>query len=115
MNYTINISDHLASLFINQEDDETETEFLERVKQAEGKHFVAFRVIDIRKGSQKQFQMQSPYFTLDNAEERDAVITATFEALGKAVVANETRKAAEPAPATVVQSGLILPPGFGNS
>lgn len=112
MNYTINISSHSATDFIGQVEHETEPEFLERVKNAEGKHFIALRIVDIRKGTQKQFTMQSPYFVLDDEEEREAVITATFEALGKAVVANEKSKADHPDPEP---TGLVLPPGFGRS
>lgn len=113
MNYTIQISAHDASAFIGQEEGESEANFLERVQLAKGKHFVALRVVDVRKGSQKQFQMQSPYFVLEDAGERDAVLTATFEAMGKAVIANETRRATE-AP-TPEPSRLILPPEFGRS
>lgn len=113
MNYTVNISAHSATAFINQDEDETEAAFLERAKAAEGKHFIAMRIIDIRRASQKQFQMQSPYFVLEDDEERASIIAATFEALGKAVTANEKAKASlppEPEP-----SRLVLPPEFGKS
>lgn len=113
MNYTIQISAHDASLFIGQEEDESEADFLERVQLAKGKHFMAFRVVDVRKTSQKQFSMQSPYFVLTDEDERASIIAATFEALGKAVIANEKNRAKEmPAPEP---SGLVLPPGFGRS
>lgn len=112
MNYTVNISAHSATAFIGQAEDESEDDFLERAKAAEGKHFMAIRIVDIRKGAQKQFTMQSLYFVLDDEEELEAVITATFEALGKAVAANEKSKADHPDPEP---TGLVLPPGFGRS
>lgn len=116
MNYSINISVHSASLFLQHEPEvETEAEFLERAKLAEGKSFVAFQVIDKHNGKAKQFRMQSPYFDAKNPEELEAIIKSTFEALGTAVSANELRKLSEPAAAPVEGSRLILPEGFGNS
>ncbi len=113
MNYAINIQACSASLFIGQEPGESEAEFLERAKLAEGKHFLAFQVTDRRKdGKQKQFKMMSPYFVLEDEKERAAIITATFEAIGKAVIAAEQMKAKEPVKEA---SRLVLPPGFGGS
>ncbi len=113
MNYAANISTHSATLFIGQEPGESEAEFLERAKLAEGKTIIALQVIDKRPdGKAKKFEMFSPYFVLEDQKETEAIIAATFEAIGKAVIAAEQIKAKEPVKEA---SALVLPPGFGGS
>jgi len=76
-----------------RQDDETEGEYEQRLRESKGKHF--FRVL-VQDGESQQFSVASPFFDKDSEQQKWTTLDQGFKQIKKAIVARERMKENQP-------------------
>lgn len=92
--YHISIAELDARLLqAPKQEDETEEEFEQRLRESEGQNL--FRIL-VQDGEAQQFQASSPYFDKTSEQQRWATLDQGLKQIKKAIVARERLKAKQP-------------------